>query len=150
MIPPPFTVSRQIIYIILNPTYFTALCPPLKPIRSLSPEAEPGLSPILCSSPSPGTGVAPSSCTAPQGSEGSRAGTPGSGQKDAKGKRRKRRWQGVELLLLQGLGARAACPPARWTIGTPARTGKGKVPLGSGSQAPGGLHGQGLRGEAGL
>lgn len=77
---------------------------------------------------------------------------PGSGQDDTKGKRRQRRWQGVELLLLQGLGVRAACPPARWTTGTAARTGKSKIPLGSGSRAPGGpggLHGQGVRAEAG-
>lgn len=107
MIPPLFTVPRQIIYIILNPTYFTALYPPpLKPIRSPSPEPR-GRDfpspPNPCSDP--GAGAAP-------GRAARAGGSPGAGEKDTKGKRRKRRWQGVELLLLQGLGVSGGCPPS--------------------------------------
>lgn len=120
-------VPRQIIYIILNPTYFTALCPPLKPIQRLA------CPPIPCSSP--GAGAAP-----PPG-----AGTQGSGEKDAKGKRRKRRWQGWNCCSCRGL---LGGLPAHLLAGPRARTGKSTIPHGSGSQAPRGLRGQGVCAEA--
>lgn len=56
--------------------------------------------------------VQPFSSTAPGGGRREEAGGAGraSGEKDAKGKRRKRRRWGAELVLLQGLGGEGRLP----------------------------------------
>lgn len=156
MIPPFFTVPRQIIYIILKPTYFTALCPPLKPIRSPSPKPQARDLPFPPASHAAILALQPPGCIPPpppppgphcgargggQGAQGREGGM--SGEKDAKGKRGKRRRWGTELALLQGLGGegwpehRRASKPSGWG-------GSGRSPMASGSQAP-----PGVRAEAG-